>query len=293
MKIKAVDGFLDIITEHKGQAKKIWMLSVNNLVKKYKGAVMGPLWALIKPSFTLFILWFAFTVGIRGGNSVSGYPRFIFMLSGYIPWFFVSEMIVGGSRSIRQNSQFVTKLSFPVSNIMTFCTMSSLIIHLGMCLIMYVILLFAGYGPSIYNLQFFYYMPLMYVFFLVLSWTTAPLSAFSKDFEIGLNRLQRAGFSCRLIHLTDPTDRAENFVGDVDICDESRGYRQTITLTERDLAVYQRLYDAYIADVQKYCMDRAIPYARIAADSPMDVLCFTALGLPEKAARANPWAEYI
>jgi len=189
MKIKAVDGFLDIITEHKGQAKKIWMLSVNNLVKKYKGAVMGPLWALIKPSFTLFILWFAFTVGIRGGNSVSGYPRFIFMLSGYIPWFFVSEMIVGGSRSIRQNSQFVTKLSFPVSNIMTFCTLSSLIIHIGMSLIMYVILLFAGYGPSIYNLQFFYYMPLMYAFFLVLSWTTAPLSAFSRDFENLINAI--------------------------------------------------------------------------------------------------------
>jgi len=189
MKIQAIDGFLDIITEHKGQAKKIWLLSVNNLIKKYKGAVMGPFWALIKPSFTLFILWFAFTVGIRGGNSVNGYPRFIFMLSGYIPWFFISEMIVGGSRSIRQNSQFVTKLSFPVSNIMTFCTLSSLIIHIGMSLIMYVILLFAGYGPSIYNLQFFYYMPLMYAFFLVLSWTTAPLSAFSRDFENLINAI--------------------------------------------------------------------------------------------------------
>lgn len=189
MKINAVSGFVDIITEHRGQAKKLWMLSVNNLIKKYKGAVMGPLWALIKPSFTLFILWFAFTVGIKGGNSVSGYPRFIFMLSGYIPWFFISEMIVGGSRSIRQNSQFVTKLSFPVSNIMTFCTMSSLIIHVGMCVIMYIILLCAGYGPSIYNLQFFYYLPLMYAFFLVLSWTTAPLSAFSKDFENLINAI--------------------------------------------------------------------------------------------------------
>lgn len=189
MRIKAVDGFCDIIKEHKGQGRKIWLLAINNLVKKYKGAVMGPLWAIIKPSFTLFILWFAFTVGIRGGSSVSGYPRFIFMLSGYIPWFFISENIVGGSRSIRQNSQFVTKLSFPVSNIMTFCSLSSLIIHVGMCVIMYAILIFAGYGPSIYNLQFFYYMPLMYVFFLVLSWTTAPLSAFSRDFENLVNSI--------------------------------------------------------------------------------------------------------
>lgn len=189
MTIKALSGFSDIISEHKGQWKKIWMLAVNDLIKKYKGAVMGPLWALIKPTFTLFILWFAFTVGIRSSGTVNGYPRFIFMLSGYVPWFFISETIVGGSRSIRSNSQFVTKLSFPVSNIMTFSTLASMIIHIGMCIIMYVILLFAGYGPSIYNLQFFYYMPLMYLFFLVLAWTTAPLSAFSKDFENLVNSI--------------------------------------------------------------------------------------------------------
>lgn len=189
MAIKALSGFSDIISEHKGQAKKIWMLAVNDLIKKYKGAVMGPLWAIIKPSFTLFILWFAFTVGIRGSGMINGYPRFIFMLSGYVPWFFISETIVGGSRSIRSNSQFVTKLSFPVSNIMTFSTLASLIVHAGMCVIMYVILVCAGYGPSVYNLQLFYYMPLMYVFFLVLAWTTAPLSAFSKDFENLINSI--------------------------------------------------------------------------------------------------------
>ena len=189
MKKKFSSGLTDIIAEHKGQMKKIWMLAVNDLIKKYKGAVMGPLWAIIKPTFTLFILWFAFTIGIRGSGKVSGYPRFIFMLSVYIPWFFISEVIVGGSRSIRQNSQFVTKLSFPVSNIMTFCTLASLIIHVGMCIIMYVILLTQGYGPSIYNLQILYYMPLMFLFFLVLSWATAPLSAFSRDFENLVNSL--------------------------------------------------------------------------------------------------------
>ena len=186
---KILSGFTEILSEHKGQLKKIWLLAVNDLIKKYKGAVMGPLWAIIKPTFTLFILWFAFTVGIRGSGSVSGYPRFIFMLSGYIPWFFISEGIVGGARSIRQNSQFVTKLSFPVSNIMTFCSLASLIVHMGMCVIMYIILLTQGYGPSIYNLQIFYYMPLMYIFFLVLSWTTAPLSAFSRDFENLINSI--------------------------------------------------------------------------------------------------------
>lgn len=163
------------------------MLSVNELKKKYKGAVLGPLWALIKPTFTLFILWFAFAVGLRGSGHVNGYPRFIFMLTGYVPWFFISENIIGGSRSIRQNKQFVTKLSFPVSNIMTFTSLSTLYIHFLLCIIMYITLLCFGYGPSVYNLQYFYYMPLMFVFFLVLSWATAPLSVFSKDFENLIN----------------------------------------------------------------------------------------------------------
>ena len=35
----------------------------------------------------------------------------------------------------------------------------------------------------VYNLQFFIYCPLMFMFFVALTWSTAPMSAFSKDFE--------------------------------------------------------------------------------------------------------------
>lgn len=176
-------GVSMIINEHKGQARKIFLLSVNQLKKTYKGALLGPLWALIKPAFTLFILWFAFAVGLRHSGIVSGYPRFYFMLTGYVPWFYISEAILGGARSIRKNKQYVTKLNFPMSNIMTFNNLSGLYVHLLLCAIMYVVLCVKGYCPSVYNLQFFYYCPMMFLFFLVLSWTTAPMAAFSKDFE--------------------------------------------------------------------------------------------------------------
>lgn len=117
--------------------------------------------------------------------------------------------------------------------------------------------------------------------------------SFRKDFAAGFDLLRQAGFPPRVIHLTAPSDRAENLVGDVDIFDPSRDYRQIITLTERDLAAYQRLYDAYIAEVEAFCSQRKIPYTRISSGSPLDVLCFTALGLPEASVRVNPWREYI
>lgn len=182
-KSNAKTGLGMIIEEHRGQAKKIMNLSLNHLKATYKGALLGPAWAIIKPSFTLFILWFAFSVGLRGNGMVNGYPRFYFMLSGYVPWFYISEAILAGARSVRSNRQYVTKLSFPMSNIMTFTNLSSMYIHLILLVIMYVVLWAGGYCPSVYNLQILYYLPMMFIYFWVLTWTTAPMAAFSKDFE--------------------------------------------------------------------------------------------------------------
>ena len=119
------------------------------------------------------------------------------MLVGFIPWFFMQESILLGSRSILLNRQFVTKVSFPVSTIMTFTHVARLYVHLLLTALMYLYITFVGgtvklpgqeavtggVAPSIYNLQFFFYMPLMFAFFLALTWSTAPMSAFSRDFE--------------------------------------------------------------------------------------------------------------
>ena len=174
---------LKILKENLAFKKQILKLSKSELIKTYKGAALGPLWAVVKPSITIFVYWFAFALGFRGNGTVHGFPFFTFMLVGIIPWFFMSEAILSGAMCIRQNRHFVTKMPFPVSTIMTYTTLSKLYIHFGLCVIMYVILLFSGIQPSIYNLQFFIYMPLMYIFFTCLAWITAPLSAISRDFE--------------------------------------------------------------------------------------------------------------
>ena len=191
-----------ILKEHKGFSKQILLLAKNELIKKYKGAVIGPFWAVVKPLFTLFVYWFAFEIGLKGsgkgysitvnGSFVGEYSKFLFMLVGFIPWFFMQESILQGSRAIIMNRQFVTKVNFPVSTIMTFTHVARLYIHLMLTALMYLFVTFiggsvngvsGGVAPSWYNLQFFFYMPLMFVFFLALTWSTAPMSAFSRDFD--------------------------------------------------------------------------------------------------------------
>lgn len=182
---------VSIFNEHRHFGRQTLLLAKNELIKTYKGAVIGPLWAIVKPMFTLFVYWFAFTVGIKNMSSVSAtihgevlqFPTFIFMLVGFIPWFFINDSILFGAKSIRVNRQFVTKVSFPVSTIMTYTILSKLFVHVFLAGLMYIIVLFYNGGPSIYNIQFLFYCPLMFLFFLFLSWSTAPMSAFSVDFE--------------------------------------------------------------------------------------------------------------
>jgi ABC-type polysaccharide/polyol phosphate export permease len=180
----------EIIREHKGFGKQIFKLAKTELIKTYKGSALGPLWAIVKPSFQLFVYWFAFSVGIKKMGTVvvdiNGtdlhFTRFLFMLVGLVPWFYISENITQGSKVIRTHRQFVTKVNFPVSTIMTYTALSRMFIHIILTFLMYIFVFFA-WGPSWYNLQVFLYMPIMFLFFVFLSWSTAPMSAFSPDFE--------------------------------------------------------------------------------------------------------------
>ena len=173
----------EILKEHLGFKKQIFKLSKSELIKTYKGAALGPAWAIINPAITIFVYWFAFGLGLRVGNDVDGVPFFLYLVVGMTPWFFMKEAILGGATCLRNTRAFITKMRFPVSTIPTYTLLSSLYSHFGLVVVMYIIVLCYGYTPSLYNLQIFFYMPLMYLFFLFLSWLTAPLCAISKDFH--------------------------------------------------------------------------------------------------------------
>ncbi len=181
---RILEGIMRIPGEHKGFGKQTVMLAKQDLIKTYKGAALGPLWAVVKPTFQLFVYWFAFTIGIRNGDRLEmGVPFFTFLMIGFVPWFFMSDAINRGSKSIRDNRQFVTKVSFPVSVIMTYTTLSKFYIHIFLFSLSFLYLTLSGVMPTLHCLQILIYAPLMFFFYLALLWSIAPMSAFSKDFS--------------------------------------------------------------------------------------------------------------
>ena len=102
---KLKEYIVQIPKEHKGFMKQTFMLAKEDLLKTYKGAVIGPLWALVKPLFQLFVYWFAFSIlrGDSNDHTEMGVEYFLFIMAGFVPWFFMSDCIGRGSRAIADN----------------------------------------------------------------------------------------------------------------------------------------------------------------------------------------------
>lgn len=174
--------FIEILKDHWQYKQQIFKLSISDLKKTYRGAALGWAWALIKPAVTIFVYWFTFEIGIKRGNSVNGFPFFLWLISGVIPWFYMSSMITNGTDSIRKYSYLVTKMKFPISTIPTFVSISKFLVHILLVTITILIFVIMGKMPTIYLLQLPFYMFLNLIFFTIFSLLSGLLASMSKDF---------------------------------------------------------------------------------------------------------------
>lgn len=172
-----------ILKEHIGFFHPIFVLAKNEINVMFRGSMLGFLWALIKPAFTLFIFWFVFEIGLKSNETIKNISKFDFMLVGFIPWFFIRDSLTQSVKCLRKNVKYITKMRFPISTIMTFTNLSFLFIHFILLVLMLFVLIMKGYGFSIYNLQIFYYSPLMFLYFIGISWITSILNVYFKDIQ--------------------------------------------------------------------------------------------------------------
>lgn len=172
-----------IIDEHKLLGNQIPKLAKSELIKTYRASALGWSWALVKPSVRIFVFWFAFTVGMRSGKPVEGYPYILWLIAGFLPWFYMQDMLTGGAGCIRKNRHLVTKMKFPVSVIPTFVSISHLYVQFALLAIAILVFVCTGHFPDIYYLQLPVYILLMFGFFTTWALFAGLLSAISKDFQ--------------------------------------------------------------------------------------------------------------
>jgi len=168
-------------------------LSKNDFKEQFLGSYLGILWAVLRPSLFMLIVWFVFSVGFKG-HTDSDIPFVLYLMCGYIPWFFFSDAISGGMNSIVANKFLVKKVNFRVSILPIVKILSVLYLHFILLAILIFVFFLYGYTPSIYWLQLPFYTFMMFLLVLGIVWLVSALRVFTKDIAQIIGVILQLGF---------------------------------------------------------------------------------------------------
>lgn len=85
-------------------------LVLRDLKARYKNSILGLLWSLLNPLFTMLVFTVVFTF-MMPNNQISKFP--VFLLCALLPWNFFQAALMGCTNSIVGNATLVKKVYFP------------------------------------------------------------------------------------------------------------------------------------------------------------------------------------
>lgn len=94
-----------------------WEMAKRELTERYAGSAFGIFWTFAQPilvmGIQIFVFTFIFAVRVGGTEDM---PRdyVVYMLSGLLPWFYMSDSISRGCNSITGNASLVKQVIFPI-----------------------------------------------------------------------------------------------------------------------------------------------------------------------------------
>lgn len=147
---------------------------------RYAGSYLGIIWGFIQPAVTILVLWFVFQIGFRS-MPIENFPFILWLLSGMVPWFFISEAISTASYSLIEYSYLVKKIVFKVSSLPIIKVLSALFVHMFFVIFLFIIFALYGYGISIYSLQVIYYLIASIILVISLVLISSSIMPFLKD----------------------------------------------------------------------------------------------------------------
>ncbi|MCD0461446.1 DUF58 domain-containing protein [Roseiconus lacunae] len=91
-------------------------------------------------------------------------------------------------------------------------------------------------------------------------------------FREGVDRLRYAQFEPHVIQIHTAAEASPSLLGDVQLVDCETGTERKVTVTERKLRQYKQLFDAFVADIERYCRTHGLAHTRTTTDVPFDAV---------------------
>jgi len=180
--MKKIKGLMAFILSIFKQRHIIYTLVARDFSDRYFSSYIGLPWAFIQPAVYIFVIWFAFTFGLRGGNTAGGTPFAPWLIVATIPWMFISQTMIVSCAAIHEYAYLIKKTKFNVSLIPIIKIFSGMIVHfILVACIVFLLVFYFGIYPSIYWIQFFYYLFATMVLLSGIAWFVSSINVFVKD----------------------------------------------------------------------------------------------------------------
>lgn len=92
---------------------------------RYRQAVLGAMWAVLQPTFTMVV--FTFMFGKFAGMPSDGIPHPIFYYSALLPWMYFAASVTSSGNSLIVNANLLTKVYFPRAILPTSAVLTGLL----------------------------------------------------------------------------------------------------------------------------------------------------------------------
>jgi len=171
---------MSFLKEIYNQNKMILSFAKNDFKNRYAGSYLGIAWAFIQPVMQILIFWFVFQVGFRT-NPVEDVPFIVWFICGIIPWFYISEAIMGGTMSIVDYTYVVKKVVFNIRILPLVKVLVSTFVHLFFLILLVMVCALVNLPFSFHAIQVVYYSLCVFVLTLGISYITSAIVPFSKD----------------------------------------------------------------------------------------------------------------
>jgi lipopolysaccharide transport system permease protein len=154
---------LTIIEPKKGwipvNLKEIWkyrgllyFLTKRDIKVRYKQTVLGGLWAIIQPFFTMVV--FTLFFGRLAKVPSDGIPYPIFVYAGLLPWTYFSNALAASGNSLVGNANLITKVYFPRIIVPASAAMAGLVDFFVALSVLCIMMVYYNFIPSIGLLLF-------------------------------------------------------------------------------------------------------------------------------------------
>jgi len=98
-----------------------------------------------------------------------------------------------------------------------------------------------------------------------------------RGFEKGINVLRYNKFDPFVVHVVDAAESRPKIHGDVVVYDCETGDEREVTVTGKVLDRYAQAYTDYLAEIERFCATRQVPYATADVAVPFDELILRVL----------------